>query len=137
MKKFEEMTWEEKSKIINKSKDELIETINLEPLYNEIRKVVRDTSIKFNSEIIEGRCGKYIKIESEDLIDRIGMMGVALKSVKLETFNSSIEFNQETEKAYWWGSIDFRYEIADGGSNGLHVLYFNLKNGEYTFRRVK
>lgn len=141
--KFEELSWEEKSKIINKSKEDLLKEIDLEPLYEEIRKTINETtttdgsSIKFTSKIIDGRCGKYIEIQSEELIDKVGIMAAALKSVKLETFNSSLEFNEKTLKAYWWGSISFRYEIADGGSNGMKVLYFDFKNGKYTFDRIK
>lgn len=135
--KFEELTWEERKVIMDKAKEELLKVIDLEPLYEEIRKTVNDNSIKFENEIIEGRCGKYIKIQSEELIDKVGIMGAALKSVKLKTFNSGLEFDTETQKAYWWGSIDFQYEIADGGTNGMHVLYFNFKDGKYTFRRCK
>lgn len=141
--KFEELSWEEKEKIINKAKEDLLKEIDLEPLYEEIRKTIYETtiahevSIKFTSKIIDGRCGKYIEIQSEELIYKVGIMAAALKSVRLETFNSSLEFDKETLKAYWWGSISFRYEIANGGSNGMHVLYFKLKNGKYTFDRVK
>lgn len=135
--KFEELSWEEKTKIIDNAKEKLLNEINFEPLYKEIRNLVNDDSIKFENEIIEGRGGKYIKIQSEELIDKIGMMGIALKSIRLETFNSSLAFNQKEEKAYWWGSIDFQYDIADGGSNGMHVLYFQFEDGKYTFNRVK
>lgn len=139
MKEFtwEEMSWEEREVIIDNAKEEFAKEIDLEPLYNEIRNVVGDATINFNSEIKEGRCGKYIEIQSEELIDKIGMMKAALNSVTLNTFNTSIEFDKNTKKAYWWGSIDFKFEIANGGSNGMHVLYFQLKDGEYTFRHVK
>ena len=133
MKNFEELSWEERKEIIERSKEEFIKTIDLEPLYEEIRNLVGDKEIYFNYEIRKD----YIDIKSNELIDKIGMMGIALKSVRLETFNSSITYDQKEQKAYWWGSIDFRYQIADGGTNGMEVLRFELRDGKYLFRKVK
>lgn len=137
MRKFEELSWEERKIIIDKTKEDFIKTIDLEPLYEEIRNMINVKDVRFESKIVEGRYEKYIEIKSEELIDKVGIMIVALKSVRLETFNTSIEFDKETQTAYWWGSIDFRYENAGGGSNGIEVLIFRFEDGKYTFRRTK
>lgn len=134
---FKELTWEKRKEIISKAKNKVLENIDLEPLYSEIRKAVGVDNIKFTHEIVESRNGeKYINIKSEELIDKVGIMKSALKSVILETFNSSIAFDEETQTAYWWGSIHFAYQLAGGGFNGMEVLMFDTRNGEYNFRRA-
>ena len=128
-----EMTWQEQQKIIKEIKEEFIETIDLEPLYNEIKKVIGDNSINFKSNIRENYGEKWIEIESDNLLDKIGVMNLVFKSIHLETFNSSIVYKKDTNEIYWWGTIDFRYHNFHGGYNGVELLRFEFKNGKYTF----
>lgn len=136
IEEFKELSWEEQLKEKERIRKEFAETIDFEPLYEEIRKVVKDSSIKFESEIVTmkclgNRCESRIEIVSEELVDKVGIMGACFKSVKLNTFSSRIVIDKETLEPYWWGTIDFRYEEKSGGSNGIDVLSFELKDGKY------
>lgn len=140
MKNFEELSWEERKMIVNTAKAAFISKLNnesIKPIETELKRITGIKNIKLDMEIKSSRNGEYIELTSNELIKYAGIMGCALNSIRLETFNTNVVFDEKNQEVYWWGSIDFRYELADGGSNGMKVLSFELRDNKYTFRKVK
>lgn len=66
--------------------------------------------------------GVYPQFKSNDIpSNQLGVFGGALKSARLENFNSELYIDQDGEPAYW-GTMSIRYESIGGGSNGLSLL---------------
>lgn len=101
-----------------------VEKVDLTPLVNEVERLtgIRPT---FSVTPSRGRGNSmHVHLQSEDIADKIGPFGAALRNVQLTTFNSSVVVEKDTKKLMWGGNIQFSYEHWGGGSNGAKILNF-------------
>ena len=114
---------------------EFAESIPMDELYQEIRKLTGLQDLKFTHKIVEDRFGKpYIKFESQDLVDKVGFLKLLFSRITVSTFNSSINYDEDRERMYWWGTVAFDYDHPSGGSNGHTFLSFWYTSSGWDFR---
>jgi hypothetical protein len=111
--------------------DQIITTIDLTPLENEVKKRI-GTSVQFIISKQKGRTQDYLIVESKDLTKYTGIFKNIYKYCILKTFNSAINDKEPT----WWMTLDFKFEYKSGGSNGTELLtsWYNYETKEWTFR---
>lgn len=104
--------------------------------FSELNRILSDKlGIEVNlvpGEITKGYSGYYIPAEMKDnIVSECGILSSVLKSVKLILFNSVITTDNETGELYFWCTPHFRYEIKEGGSNGLGLCaaFFTESDG--------
>ena len=110
------------------------ETLPLEELWSEIRKLTGLNDLKFTHKLYERDNHVIIDFESQDLVDKIGFLKLMFREIKITRFNSEVIVKNNTddedteEQLMYWGSVDFSYKHPGGGSNGCVFLYFNYTN---------
>ena len=134
----EDDDWKAKLEAKRKVQTDFANSVDPEPLYNKIREMVGDKSIQFKSEVREGREGAYIKVSSDNIVDKCGIFQLAIKECYIGTFSTGIVVKDEEKggNPYWWGSIDLSYSSHSGGSNGMEILRFNYNrnnDGKWEF----
>lgn len=99
-------------------------TVPFEDVY-EIAKVASGSkNVKFDEVKIQTKNNSvYADIVSNDIKQDAGIFGSALKSVRLESFNSNFVMGEDGDP-YYWGSLDLRYQHNDGGTNGMSLLNY-------------
>jgi hypothetical protein len=108
------------------------ESIPMDELFSEIKKVTGLDDLVFNYRIEENRNGSgiIIRFTSQDLAERSGFLHLMFKELYITQFNSSVseEYDKDTyeylHKFSYWGSVDFSYSHPGGGSNGCAFLNF-------------
>jgi len=114
----------------NQLLDQIISTIDLTPLENEVKKRL-GVSIPLSISKISSR-KEYLSVQSKDLTKLTGILKNIYSSFILKTFNSAINDKEPT----WWMTLDFRFEYKSGGSNGTELLtsLYNYETKEWSFR---
>lgn len=99
---------------------QFIDSIPMEELYSELRRVTGLSDLKFTKTIKTDRWGyPYISISSQDLVDKVGFLKLIFAEIYVKTFNSSIKQEEnDPHKFYYWCTIDFDYTHPGGGHNG-------------------
>lgn len=111
-------------------------SIDFQPLFDKCNKLIGKT-LTYDVELKTNRAGQpeYFEIESrENLAKMFPVLAAAWSEFKVGTFNARIVLEDNTGDIYLWGSMDYRYEHNEGGSNGAHLFYFNYKDGKFDFR---
>jgi len=77
-------------------------------------------------------CPRNIEIKGTDDLTKLNdAFAILFKSAYIETFNGSISCNRETGKLFAWGNLSLRFEVYDGGRNGINLLdfWYDEENG--------
>lgn len=128
-----------------KRKDEFKESIDLTPVFQWLSKV---TGLELNF-VYDTNKQDMISFESNNIVDKIGAIGLAFESVVIDTFGNGITSTKptiyDTEKIdydkdydlYYWASIHFSYRHVGGGTNGVEFATVQYVNGEWKFTLLK
>lgn len=110
------------------------ESIPMEDLYSEIRRMTGLSDLKFTTKIDTDRYGApVIRFESQDLADRTGFLHLLFSSLVISQFNSRIQYDEDNNRYWYWGTASFRYSHPDGGSNGHDFLDFRYISDAWQF----
>ena len=106
---------------------EFFDKIPFEELYNKIREVLGDNSIKFNDARFKGYYYDrfLVEIESENLADKCGIMSPVYKEVLVDDFGAGIIEIKEKENSgnlRLYVPVDFSFKYKSGGTNGIEIL---------------
>ena len=107
------------------------ETIPVEELFSEIRKVTGLDDLKFEHKIASDRydCPR-LEFTSQDLAEKTGFLKLMFKELYIANFNSEIyeDYDKETYEYFGtfhlWGTVSFSYTHPGGGSNGKTFMTF-------------
>ena len=116
------------------------ETIPMEGLFDEIKRLTELNDLKFTYKVVEGRSGVRIEFESQDLADKVGFLRLMFKEIYISQFNSEVYFKEEDDeeaRPRYWGTASFRYNHPSGGSNGCTFLTFwydDKRGWEFDYR---
>ena len=107
--------------------DQIINSINLKPVENEI-KTHLGSHIPLKIQIEKHG---FLSMYSDDIVKLTGIFQHTLKTCVLKTFNSSIDSKTTT----WWSTLSFQYEDKTQGSNGMKVLtcFYNYETKKWKF----
>lgn len=111
-------------------------SIDFTPVFEKCNRLV-GKRLTYDVKLETNRAGQpeYFEIESrENLATMFPVLAAAWREFKVGTFNARITLEDNTGDIYLWGSMDYRYEHNEGGSNGAHLFYFNYKDGKFDFR---
>ena len=102
------------------------ENIDLEPLWQEIRRVTGLDDLKFTHKVVEGRSGLRFEFSSQNLAERVGFLKLLFKDLYISQFGTGVSWKSDADEPYalLWGSIDFTYNHPDGGSNGKSFMRY-------------
>ena len=80
----------------------------------------------------------YIKWESQELIEHVGIMKATFKSVVLGSFGSSTIEDVIKENRYWC-TVNFAYTMVDMGSNGstIGTAVYDLNTKKWEFKEAR
>ena len=122
----------DKQQVLN----DFAEEIDLTPLYDKLRQMSGISGLEFTSKVDVSPA--HIEIQSVSVLDACGVFKLGLQNCVFETFNSRINFLEDSDVPYWWGTIDLRYSNKRGGTNGIEVLRFsyNEEPGKWIFNEV-
>lgn len=110
------------------------ESINMNELFDEIRRLTGISDLKFTYKIKTNRYDEpYITFESQDLIEKVGFLKLMFSSIKIDQFNSEVKYNEDTKEFYYWGTAHFSYTHPSSGSNGCTFLDYAYKNNNWIF----
>lgn len=100
------------------------ESIPMEDLFEEIRRVTNLHDLKFTYKIEDRGSWVLIRFSSDELVEKVGFLRLMFASIRIEQFNSNIQMTKDDEELIYWGSASFRYDHPGGGSNGCEFLNF-------------
>lgn len=110
----------------NGSDDELLafgESIPMDPLFDKLREVTGLPNLEFTYEVVKYSNGVGVTYESQDIAEYAGFLQLMFKTLKIESFNSSIFYDEEENRGLClWTTVSFRYKHQDGGSNGDNFM---------------
>jgi len=87
-------------------------------------------SLQLQGEVFESQHRFRMNVRSNNLKDQCGIMECVYKEVQLQDFGSG--FDKDTN--LFNVTINFRYQIIDGGSNGLNVgtYLYNVETKQWS-----
>jgi hypothetical protein len=82
---------------------------------------------------------QYIEIQSFDnLVKTSGIFASIFKNVQINTFSSSLNYDEENDRFGVWFTVNISWKHISGGSNGGEMMsvWFNSENkpNEWCFR---
>lgn len=96
---------------------EFAESIPMDELFNELKRVTGIPDLKFTYKIGGSRTGMpHITFESQDLVDKVGFLKLIFADIRVSNFNSEIIY--KNDQFMYWCTVDFHYNHPGGGSNG-------------------
>lgn len=104
---------------------------NLDALELELAKLI-GIRPRLTGKILSRRTLKetYLYVESDELAGAAGVLRGSFSSLKIATFGSSYD----PERGFWM-TINWRFNMVNGGSNGIDLLTaWCSVDGEWTFR---
>jgi hypothetical protein len=129
------MRWMKKAEDEGKEfTQEMFDSIDWAPLESEIEKTV-GTKVTLEKTRVKSRSeGYYVKIKSQNLADKSGVLSSVFKEVQIDNFGGSYNF----EKDYLWVLVHFSWEHKGGGSNGteLFTAWYEFKTKTWQFRHL-
>jgi len=134
---------EERDKRAEKFVRELCNPEKLAPMYNWIRETLQLPEMQFTAKVVNGSKDTdvpTIEFESNNIVNCSPILEAAFSSFKVENFNSNcfrekfreedtVEYGEKIPatdcskpaKIYYWFTVDYRYHVLQGGSNGVHI----------------
>lgn len=124
---------------------EYADNLDLTPLFNWLKEItgINDLTFEVKKDTDAGK--PRLNWESNNIVDKIGVMKFAFKDVRLESFGNGvtttapdyydsevIDFNKDYD-VYYWCSVHFGYEHIDGGTNGASIGKAVCKEGKWSF----
>jgi len=105
-----------------------IDSVDITDLETKVMGIV-GTEVKFKKSLSNKG---NLELESQDLVNKAGVMSPVFKTLKIETFNTEYSAKEDVI----WITLDFRFELKNGGSNGVHLLtaWYNFDTNDWTFR---
>lgn len=112
--------------------DIILKSADLKPLEAQIEKMLNGKGhVKGKIKLVTGygSPGFTLDLSHADW----GMFKNCYKHVAITTTNSDID-----PKGIWWAIVGLRYELNDGGSNGINLftLWYELEGNKWTFREA-
>lgn len=115
---------------MNELAKKFAESIPMDELFSEIKRVTELPDLKFTYKIVESRTGMpRITFQSQDLVDKVGFLKLIFQELVISEFNSEI-FSKDGEYIFWC-TVTISYEHPDGGSNGktFYMANYSKKRG--------
>lgn len=126
--------------------EEYQKNLDLTPLFNWIKEVTGISDLKFNVEKTNRNKDYRIEFESDNIIDKCGVMKFAFNDVRINSFGNGvtttapnyydsekIDYNKDYD-LYYWVSLHFSYQLVEGGSNGCKFGRAMCKEGKWEFK---
>ena len=107
---------------IEKAK-EFFNSIPMEELFAEIRRVTDLSELSFNTKVIDTGSRLSIPSTSQDIVDRVGFLKLIFKELHVQV-DGMVSVNREGEFIYWC-IVDMDYNHPGGGHNGFPFLHAN------------
>jgi hypothetical protein len=117
---------------IKKLTQEMVDSINVKPLKEEIEKVI-NTKITFKKSFEKGK----FYVTSQNIANKAGVLSNIFEYLVVQTFSSEYYFYEDFNEKKIWMSISFNWQYKSGGSNGTHLLnvWYSFNTKEWTFRK--
>ena len=98
------------------------------PLEEEVSKRIK-TDVTFPSIEFQKTC---VRLTSLNIVEKAGIMASVFSELHVITFGS--DYN--SENGTLWLSINFSWEMKNGGSNGTAILsaWYDFNDNEWSFR---
>lgn len=112
---------------------EELDKLDIKPIEVHVSGLI-GANVKFDKEIgLNRHDKKYMELESNEMIDYVGIFKGALKSVKVGTFNP---ISLSEDEKFFWCSISIWYRTKSDGENGVGLCgcVFEIEKGKWSFR---
>ena len=128
-----------KNVTIDNDNDALVtfaQTIDFAPLFEHV-KAFTGVNCSFYQPEITTRGGQvYISFMSEDISPQTGVFAAILAHSYIHSFSNGVFSDKATGQPAYWVSVDIRYELKRGGSNGMEIFRAGYRRGEWEFSDV-
>jgi len=113
---------------------EFAESIPMNELFEELKKVTGINDLKFTYKITGSRNGMpRISFQSQDLVDKVGFLKLIFAEIHISEFNSEILYRDND--FIFWCTVDFHYNHPGGGSNGKTFYTARYKNNCWEYEK--